>query len=110
MKETNKTIVPTILYILIIFVMFFGLTNSIKADNNPKAKVEVIQQGSTFSIKSNNIKIEPTKTNYTFKDSKGIEYPIYLTSKGKAFVYKTSKKTGKQYKYYLPKEIENKIK
>lgn len=33
---------------------------------------------------------------------KGVEHPIYLSSTGKAFIKKVSKKTGKEYKQYLP--------
>lgn len=44
---------------------------------------------------------EVTKTKYTYTDAKGTVYPIYLTATGKAFIYKVSKKTGKEYKYYV---------
>ena len=42
------------------------------------------------------------KTQYTYTDSKGNVYPIYLSSTGKAFIKKVSKKTGKEYRQYLP--------
>lgn len=42
------------------------------------------------------------KTKYTYTDSKGNVYPIYLSSTGKAFIKRVSKKTGKEYKQYLP--------
>ena len=49
-------------------------------------------------------------TSYTWKDKDGNEYPIILHTytKGEkvgrttAYVIRTSKKTGKEYKYYLP--------
>jgi len=49
-------------------------------------------------------------TTYTWKDSKGNEYPLFLHTyvKGEkagrttAYVVRTSSKTGKEYKYYLP--------
>ena len=49
-------------------------------------------------------------TTYTWKDSKGNEYPIVLHTYNKGekagrttcYVVKTSAKTGKEYKYYLP--------
>jgi len=52
-------------------------------------------------------------TAYTWKDSKGNEYPIYLhtytrgenAGKTTCYVLRTSKKTGKEYKYYLPDGI-----
>ena len=63
----------------------------------------VTRQGNTFTQVSNTKSSgKETKTPYTYKDSKGIEYPIYLSSTGKAFIKKISKKTGKEYKQYLP--------
>jgi hypothetical protein len=54
------------------------------------------------------------ETSYKWKDSKGIEYPIYLhkytkgenAGKYTCFVFRTSKNTGKEYKYYIPNGIE----
>lgn len=66
---------------------------------------DVIKQGNTFT-QGNNKKSssteKETKTTYIFKDAKGVEYPIYLSSTGKAFIKKVSKKTGKEYKQYIP--------
>lgn len=50
------------------------------------------------------------ETSYKWKDSKGVEYTIYLhkytrgenAGKYTCFVFKTSKNTGKEYKYYIP--------
>lgn len=49
-------------------------------------------------------------TSYTWKDSKGNTYPIVLhtytkgekAGKTTCYVVKTSAKTGKEYKYYIP--------
>lgn len=67
---------------------------------------EIVQQK---SVKSSN----DTKTDYAYKDSKGNTYPIYLhkytkgdnIGKYTCYVIKTSQKTGKTYKYYLPDGI-----
>lgn len=48
------------------------------------------------------IKSTDTKTNLSYKDKKGNEYPIYLSKRGKAYIIRVSKKTGKEYKQYLP--------
>lgn len=32
---------------------------------------------------------------------KGVVYPVYLSAKGKMFIFMTSKKSGKQYRKYL---------
>lgn len=54
------------------------------------------------------------ETSYKWKDSKGVEYTIYLhkytrgenAGKYTCFVFRTSKNTGKEYKYYLPNGME----
>lgn len=60
----------------------------------------VVRKGATFEQISN--KNEATKTQYTYKDRNGVSYPIYISSKGKCFIIKKSKKSGKQYRQYLP--------
>ena len=49
------------------------------------------------------------KTGYTWKDKSGDVYDIYISSKGACFIIRISKKTGKEYRQYLPKEIQNEI-
>lgn len=54
------------------------------------------------------------ETSYKWKDSKGVEYTIYLhkytrgenAGKYTCFVFRTSKNTGNEYKYYIPNGIE----
>lgn len=53
---------------------------------------------------------EDVKTGYTYKDSKGKVYDIYMSKKGACYIIRTSSKTGNQYKSYLPKGIQNEIK
>ena len=56
-------------------------------------------------------------TDYTWRDSKGVEYPIILHTyvkgekKGKvgAYVIRTSKKTGNEYPHWLPQEVVDEI-
>ena len=65
----------------------------------------VVRKGNTFVQQSNSNKIEKdsaTLTGYFYIDAKGVKYPIYISSKGKCFILRTSAKTGKQYKQYLP--------
>ena len=49
------------------------------------------------------------KTQYKWKDSKGNTYTIYLSSTGAAYIKRTSSKTGKEYKSYLPKALAEEI-
>lgn len=54
------------------------------------------------------------ETSYKWKDSKGVEYTIYLhkytrgenAGKYTCFVFRTSKNTGNEYKYYIPNGME----
>ena len=76
-----------------------------------KKSVEYTQNGTEFveTPKSNNGGAKETNTGCTWIDSKGVKYDIYMSSKGRCYVYKTSKKTGKTYKYYLPKEMDAQV-
>lgn len=69
----------------------------------------VTQNGNNFTqVKTERAEGKEVKTQYTYTDSKGNVYPVYLSSKGKAFIKKVSKKTDKEYKQYLP-EVGKKI-
>ena len=50
-----------------------------------------------------------TKTKYTWENKEGNKYPIYITKKCACYVIRISEKTGKEYKYYLPKEVRDAI-
>lgn len=89
--------------LFILFVMMFAFTNVINAQSYER-------QGNTFvSNKGSRAKAEPTKTKFTWKDSKGNEYPVYMSSTGSCFVIKTSAKTGKEYRNYLGPEVSEQI-
>jgi hypothetical protein len=47
---------------------------------------------------------QPKETGKTYTDKQGKVYPVYTNDKGRLFCIKVSKKTGKEYRYYL---IEN---
>ena len=49
-----------------------------------------------------------TKTGFTWKDSKGDEYPVYIAHTGSCFVIRTSK-SGKDYRSYLGKDVSEQI-
>lgn len=40
-------------------------------------------------------------TGKTFTDSKGVKYPVFESTNGKLFYYKTAKSSGNVYKVYL---------
>ena len=83
-------------YIFLI-IAFFTISLILHSQN-------VVKEGKTFTQITKSSKKESTdiKTEYIYKDSKGIEYPVYLSSTGKAYIKKVSKKTGKEYKQYVP--------
>lgn len=85
---------------LIVLTLWFLAVSNGKAQN-------VVRNGNVF-YEQKTITKEPQKTGYIFHDKKGDKYPIYLSSNGKAFIIKTSQKTGKQYRKYLP-EITEKL-
>lgn len=65
----------------------------------------VVRKGNSFYQQSNSNKIEKDSavfSGYYYFDTKGIKYPIYISSKGKCFIWRTSSKTSKPYKHYLP--------
>lgn len=94
-------------YLIIFFLLF---TCNLFAQEPPTFKLE----DKTFVQQEQNPDV---LTEYTYKDKEGNEYPIYLhqyksgEKKGQytCYIYKTSKKTGNPYKYYLPKEISSAI-
>ena len=49
---------------------------------------------------------DSTRTEYYYQDKDGMKYPIFLSSKGKAYIWMRSKKTNKMYRRYLPKITE----
>ena len=69
------------------------------------------REGNVFASteRTSTSKAQDTLTPFTWKDSKGNQYPIYVTPRKKCYVIRTSAKTGKNYKQYLPKEVTDEI-
>ena len=68
----------------------------------------VVKEGNVYVQKTTTVKEKETGVYYQDKD--GIRYIIYMSPKGSLYIKKISKKTGKEYKYYLPKDIQETIK
>ena len=66
------------------------------------------RSGNTF-ISSTGERVKAEKTKFYWKDSKGNEYPVYISSKGSCFVIKGKDKNGKDKKTYLGPEISQQI-
>ena len=83
--------------VLGLIVLILGLIMLSKANAQ-----NVVRKGSIFVEQADSTKQNGVKTKWTYQDKNGVEYPIYLSNKGKAYIICTSKKTGKKYKRYLP--------
>lgn len=70
---------------------------------------DVVRDGDTFKVERTISVNQDTKTKYTWEDKEGNKYPVFITRKGACYVLRVSKKTGKEYKYYLPKDIQETI-
>lgn len=61
--------------------------------------------------------VAPTKQSVEYTDStttdtytiKSEKYNVYKSKSGAFYIWKISKKTGKKYKYYLPKEVQKQM-
>lgn len=101
MKQTASRVIAWI--VLVLSLAFSSATGVLAQDNKPTIE----QKGNVFIQKSNGRSSgKVTKTNYIYEDSKGQRDTIYISSTGKAFVFKVSKKTGNVYKKYLPEVTE----
>jgi hypothetical protein len=49
------------------------------------------------------------QTKYTYTDSDGKTYPIFVGKTGSCYIKRVSQKSGKEYKKYLGKEISSTI-
>jgi hypothetical protein len=70
---------------------------------------DVIKEGKTFKVQTTQTTSEQ-QTEYTWEDKKGVKYPIFISKNGACYIKRISSKTGKEYKQYLPKEIQETIK
>lgn len=104
MKKYQEDFMQLWLIIIFLMVAILGIPAMCYGQN-------VQQQGNTFvAVKSQKTKQQgkETPTPYTYQDTNGKTYQIYLSASGKAFIKKVSQKTGKEYRQYLP-EVGKKI-
>lgn len=91
-------------FILCIIAMLTLALPSMGQEVAKSDTAKYILQGNVFKSNDSvsNSKAEDTKTKYTYEDKKGQVYPVYLSKGGKAFVWRKSQKTGKDYRQYIP--------
>ena len=81
---------------IVLMLGFLVLSQHTKAQN-------VTLKGKTFiASKDSSRKSQSVKTDYVYVDTDNVSYPVYLSKNGKAYILRTSKKTGKEYRKYLP--------
>jgi hypothetical protein len=99
-NSLNKLQMKKLILAIIMMCCFVGISNA----------QSVVREGNTFtSIKSSTKDTVENKTQFTWKDSKGKLYPIYVSKSGSCYIKRISKKTNKEYKQYLGKEISAQI-
>lgn len=69
---------------------------------------EVVRNGNTFETVQTSS--QDVKTHLNWKDKDGVTYPIYISKRGSCYVKRISKKSNKEYKHYLPKDIQKAVK
>lgn len=65
--------------------------------------------GKTYKVEKTVKASSERETGFTWEDSKGKSYPIYMGQTGSCYIKKVSKKSGKEYKQYLGKEVSQDI-
>ena len=88
---------------------FLALAISVQGQEKATEKTYK-RDGKTFVATKSQDSANDLATAYMWRDKQGNEYPIFLHryAKGEkagrttAYVIRTSKKTGREYKYYLP--------
>lgn len=90
--------------------LFIAALSGVSAQDNNKSN-NVTREGKTFVAQSSakKSKGENIKTEYCYTDTDKNTYPIYISANGRAFIIRTAKKSGKEYRKYLGEEISRQI-
>ena len=81
---------------LIVIIAILSLNFGLNAQTVQKTK-----EGNYIAVVAPKIDDKAKDTGKTYTDTKGNVYPVYISAKGKLFVIRVSKNTGKEYKQYL---------
>lgn len=90
-------------------VLFFAALSGVNAQDNNKSNNNVTREGKTFIAQGAKTKGENAKTEYSYTDTDGKTYEIYLSKNGRAYIKRVSAKTGNTYNKYLPEEVSRQI-
>ena len=103
----RKTVIISIIFIVLcsLYYVFHATNDSRIGFVSESIKDDSVFHNATSEDRQNQ---GYTKTGFTWKDSKGDEYPVYMAHTGSCFVIKTSK-SGKDYRAYLGEEVSEQI-
>ena len=82
----------------LLFILFSVSAQQQEKQTKKELNVEITKDGNYVQKTSTSTSV---KTDKTFTDKEGKVYPVYQSSNGNLYVNRISKKTGKEYKYYL---------
>lgn len=81
---------------IILAILAFGFQSC-----HSQTTVKKDASGKYVSVKISKSDSVTKKSIGTYVDNKGIEYPMYQSVNGKAYIIRVSKRTGNEYKQYL---------
>lgn len=104
----KRKIVGILIFFIVLCSLYyvFHATNVSRTDFASESTTEdsVFQNASS----ENRMNQGYTETGFTWKDSKGDEYPVYMAQTGSCFVIKTSK-SNEEYRAFLGEEVSKQI-
>lgn len=68
-----------------------------------QSNVKRDEKGNYFAVQTQR-ELKDSTTVFTFTDRSGAIYPVYQNTKGRHYIGKVSKKTGKYYRVYLKED------
>lgn len=90
--------------IVISLALMYAIVVCANAQNYTKSS-----DGKTYKTVKKTTGSSERNTGFTWEDSKGNTYPIYMGKTGSCYIKKISKKTGNEYRQYLGEEISRDI-
>ena len=86
--------------IIVLFAVLFACTLSYAQDKT------YVRTGKEYSpIITEKESTPDVKTGFTWRETDGSVYEIFITRNNACYIVKTSKKSGKEYRRYLPKDV-----
>ena len=96
--ETMKT--KSMFKALLLAVLISGMSLTGNAQEKQKDTTPQYEIVGNKVVKIKDKSKDPVKTKL-IHTIKGVDYPVWKSARGKYFIIRTSKKSGKQYKQYL---------